>query len=101
MLVMALILYGLDMFYVNLLIFCTSFMSHVHAKVELLKQKLINKKLSDDEVKAEIKRIVLAHNAGIELANQLEDISNFLMLVLYSVSTLVLCFLFFEFNIVS
>lgn len=67
----------------------------------MLKEKIQAGKLNEGEIKKELKEIVKAHNNGIELCEQLEEILNLLMLVWYSVITIVVCFLFFEFNIVK
>lgn len=76
-------------------------MRYVQSKCNVLKEKILAGELNEGEIKMELGKIVKAHNNGIDLCEQLEDILNFLMLVWYSVFTIVLCFLFFEFNIVN
>lgn len=101
MLGIAYIFYGLDCLYINLLVYVTSFFRYVQCKIQHLNQKLVEKKIKGNELKKEIASIIEAHNVAIKFAEQLEDVSNILVFVLYSVNTIVLCFLFFEFNIVS
>jgi 7tm Odorant receptor len=100
MLLVTLAFYGIDIFFVNILIFCTSFMKYVQCEVEHLKDDLNAGLVDDDVIRKRVSRIVRIHAKGIELAEKLENILNVLMLVLYSVNTMVLCFLFFEFHIV-
>jgi hypothetical protein len=76
-------------------------MRHVQCKIQLLDKKLMSNSFDEREVEIDIFNIVKAHYVAIELCEKLEEILNFLILVLYSVNTLVLCILFFEFNIVS
>lgn len=76
-------------------------MKYIQSKCKLLKEKIINGKLSEDEIKKEVFQIVEKHNVGVDLCEQLESILNILLSVWYSVFTIVICFLFFEFNIVS
>jgi 7tm Odorant receptor len=101
MLLVALTFYGMDIFFVNILIFCTSFMKYVQCEVEHLKDDMNRFLVDDDAIRKRISRIVRIHTKGIKLAASLENILNVLMLVLYSVNTMVLCFLFFEFHIVG
>lgn len=75
-------------------------MKYVQCEFELLKSDMENGLDDDDEIRRRVRKIVIAHNKGIGFAEKLEDVLNMLMLVLYSVNTMVLCFLFFEFQIV-
>lgn len=101
MLLVALAFYGMDIFFINILIFCTSYMKYIQCEVEGLKNDLENFLVDDDtEIRRRVCKIVKIHNKGIEFAKKLENVLNLLMLVLYSVNTMVLCFLFFEFHIV-
>ena len=101
MLGITLTFYALDFLYVNLLVYCASFFQYVQCKIQNLNEKLVAKKIEGNELKKEIASIIEAHNVGIKFAEQLEDVSNIWMFILYSVNTIILCFLFFEFNIVS
>lgn len=77
-------------------------MKYVQCEIEELKNELESSNIIEDEkIRNRICKIVRIHNIGIELAEKLECVLNLLMLVLYSVNTMVLCFLFFEFHIVS
>lgn len=60
-----------------------------------------NLQIDDETIRNEIFEIVKKHNKGIKLAETLENVLNLVMLVLYSVNTIVLCFLMLEFQIVS
>jgi hypothetical protein len=101
MLLIALIFYGIDIFFINILIFCSSYMKFVQCEFERLKEDLENGLEDTEEIRRRVKDIVIAHTKGIGFSEKLEEVLNLLMLVLYSVNTLVLCFLFFEFQIVS
>lgn len=100
MLLVTLTFYGVDIFFINILIFCNSFMGFIQCEIERLKWDLENFLVDCNSIKKRISRIARIHNKGIELCTKLENILNLLMLILYTVNTLVLCFLFFEFNIV-
>lgn len=101
MLLVALVFYGMDIFLINILIFCTSYMKYIQCEIESLGDDLESFLVDDKIIRERISKIVKIHNIGIELAQRLEGILNILMLVLYTVNTMVLCFLFFEFHIVS
>lgn len=101
MLLVTLTFYGIEIFFINILIFCNSFMVFIQCEIESLKRDLENFLVDNDSIKKRIFKIVRIHNKGIELAEKLESALNLLMLVLYTVNTLVLCFLFFEFHIVT
>lgn len=101
MLLVALTFYGMDIFFINILIFCTSYMKYVQCEFEWLKKDLENGLEDDCEIRKRVRKIVIVHNKGIRFAEKLENVLNLLMLVLYSVNTMVLCFLFFEFQIVG
>lgn len=101
MLLVTLTFYGIDIFFVNILIFCTSYMKYVQSEFVSLKEDLESGLKDDDEIQNRVRKIVVAHNKGIGFAEKLENVLNLLMLVLYSVNTMVLCFLFFEFQIVT
>lgn len=101
MLIVALVFYGMDIFLINILIFCTSYMKFIQCEIESLGDDLESFLVDDKVIRKRICKIVKIHNIGIELAQRLERNLNILMLVLYSVNTMVLCFLFFEFHIVS
>lgn len=60
-----------------------------------------NLQIDDETIRNELFEIVKKHNKGIKLAETLENVLNLVMLVLYSVNTIVLCFLMLEFQIVS
>lgn len=100
MLLVTLTFYGMEIFFINILIFCTSYMKYVQCEIEGLKDDLENFLVDDDEIRRRVYKIVKIHNKGIEFAEKLENVLNLLMLVLYSVNTMVLCFLFCEFHIV-
>ncbi|KAL7028228.1 hypothetical protein ACKWTF_005766 [Chironomus riparius] len=95
------IFYGLDFLYINLMVYVASFFRYVQCKIQHLNEELVGKRIEGNELKKEIASIIEAHNIAIKFAEQLEDVLNILVFVLYSVNTVVLCFLFFEFNIVS
>lgn len=95
------IFYGLEYLYINLLVHVASFFRYVQCKIQHFNEELVAKKIKGNELKKEIAAIIEAHNVAIKFAEQLEDVSNILVFVLYSVNTVILCFLFFEFNIVS
>jgi 7tm Odorant receptor len=99
MLLITLIFYGIDIFFINILIFCSSYMKFVQCEFERLKEDLENGMNDTEEIRRRVKDIVIAHTKGIGFSEKLEEVLN--LLVLYSVNTLVLCFLFFEFQIVS
>lgn len=75
-------------------------MKFVQCEIECLKNEL-DLLVSDDAIRKRVFKIVKIHNKAIELAAILEKVLNLLMLVLYTVNTMVLCFLFFEFHIVK
>ncbi|XP_070506780.1 odorant receptor 10-like [Chironomus tepperi] len=81
--------------------YVASYFHYVQCKIQYLNEELIAKKVKGNELKKRIAEIIEAHNIAIKFAEQLEDISNILVFVLYSVNTIILCFLFFEFNILS
>lgn len=95
------IFYGLEYLYINLLVHVASFFRYVQCKIKHLNEELVAKKFKGNALNKEIEAIIEAHNIAIKFAQQLEDVSNNLVFVLYSVNTVILCFLFFEFNIVS
>lgn len=76
-------------------------MRYVQSKCYVLKDQMERGDYDDKSLKNSLKKIIQTHNDAIEMCTQLEDILNLLMLVWYSVFTIVLCFLFFEFNIVG
>lgn len=101
MLLVTLIYYGTDILFINILLYCTAYMKYVQSEVECLKDDLETFLTDDDAIRKRICKIVEVHQKGLEFAGKLEEVLNLIMLVLYTVSTMVLCFLFFEFHIVS
>lgn len=64
-------------------------MKYVQCEVKQLKDDLEGSLDDDREIRKRVRRIVTAHNKGINLGAQLEEVLNLLMLVLYSVNTMV------------
>lgn len=58
------------------------------------------KEIDDCAIRKELYEIVKIHNKGIELAKQLENILNFLLLAIYTVNILILCLLMLELRLV-
>jgi hypothetical protein len=101
MLLVALMFYGIDMFFINILTFCVGYMKFVQCEFKRLKKDIENGLKCNKVIGERVKDIVIAHTSAIKFSEKLEEVLNFLMLVLYSVNTVVICFLFFEFQIVS
>lgn len=101
MLLVTLIFYGIDILFINILIFCTSYMKFVQSEIECLKGDMESGLNDGNAIRERVLHIIVKHNKAIGFAEKLEEALNLLMLVLYSVNTMVLCFLFFEFHIVS
>lgn len=101
MLLVTLTFYGLDILFINILIFCQSYMKYVQCELEHLNDDMKNGLEDEEVIRKRIFKIVTIHQKAIGFAERLEEVLNFLMLVLYTVNTMVLCFLFFEFHIVS
>lgn len=101
MLLVTISFYGIEIFFINILVFCTSYMKYVQCEIDCLKDDFRNLLDVKDAIRKRLCKIVEIHNKGIELAEKLENVLNLLMLTLYTVNTMVLCFLFFEFHIVS
>lgn len=76
-------------------------MKYVQCELEHLNDDMKNGLEDEVVIRKRIIKIVSIHQKAIGFAERLEEVLNFLMLVLYSVNTMVLCFLFFEFHIVS
>nr|QGW50702.1 odorant receptor 4 [Propsilocerus akamusi] len=91
---------GIDVLFINLVIFCGSYFKYIQCKIINLHQDMENLQIDDETIRNELFEIVKKHNKGIKLAETLENVLNLVMLVLYSVNTIVLCFLMLEFQIV-
>lgn len=95
------VFYGVEILFVNLLNSCSLYFEYVQCKIQLLNFEMENECFDESNLPTRIRSIIVDHEKAIEFAKKLENVINGLMLVLYSVNTFVLCFLMFEFSIVS
>lgn len=101
MLLVTAVFYGIEILFINILIFCQSYIKYVQCELVHLKDDMDGGLEDEVVIRQRVGEIVAVHQKAIAFSEKLEDVLNFLMLVLYSVNTMVLCFLFFEFHIVS
>lgn len=94
------VLYGVEILFVNLLNSCSLYFEYLQCKIQLLSFEMEDECFDESNLPARFRSIIVDHEKAIEFAEKLENVINGLMLVLYSVNTIVLCFLMFEFSIV-
>ena len=100
MFIVALVFYGVEILFVNLLNSCSLYFEYIQCKIQLLILEMEDECFDESNLPSRFLNIIVDHEKAIEFAEKLENVINGLMLVLYSVNTIVLCFLMFEFSIV-
>lgn len=100
MFIVTFVFYGVEILFVNLLNSCSLYFEYLQCKIQLLNLEMENECFDESNLPTRFRSIIVDHEKAIEFAEKLENVINGLMLVLYSVNTIVLCFLMFEFSIV-
>jgi hypothetical protein len=93
--------WGHDLLFINLMNYCSKLFKNVKIKIKMLNIEIKQEKLSDQVFLKKLKSIVDLHRTAIHLAETLDDITNMMSFISFFINIFLVCFLIFNFSIVS